>query len=106
MFRQVPADALEVVALEEPRPDVPFLEHWNVRLRMERPALHRQGERALDDRELAVDAGRLRLRLEACRRVGADVRGRNGRHPAAAEERLQVQRDAGLDVVNGASLIR
>jgi hypothetical protein len=52
---QASADRLELLALEEPRPDVVLAQHRDVRFVQQIPAFDRQREHTLQRRKLAVD---------------------------------------------------
>ena len=99
--RQVRLDTLELLPLEESRPDVVLLQHRDVGLREELPGLDGQGIHPFERGQLAVNlpvrgAGRL-----ARRRERAHLDGRDGGHTPVAEERLEMLFDAPPHVRKG-----
>ena len=96
--RESAADGLELVPLEEPASHIVFAQKGDVRSRRKCPCPDREGERALQDRQLAIDGGVLRALVLPTDDVPSDVGGGDGGHAAAAEERREMQAHVPFDV--------
>src|SRR5258708_7156276 len=83
--RQMPADGLELLALEEPRSDVVLLKHRNMRPVKQFAALNGDRKHPLQGGQLAVDLAVARLRVLTLGDKRTDARGRDAHHAAAAE---------------------
>jgi hypothetical protein len=102
------AHRLESFSLEEPLSYVVLSEHWDMRPEEKLARLRSEPERALEDRELAIDLRVCRTglvctirphshRLPLCH-VSPHVSRGNCRHLPAAEERHQVELDLAFHV--------
>ena len=91
---QVPADGVELLALEEALPDVVFLQHGDVGPLQDVSRLHRQHEQPLQVGELEIDRGVRRAVLLPMRNVCAHVRRGDRGQTAASKPRREVVLEA------------
>jgi len=86
--RQVTTDRFELLMFEEAPTDVVLAEERDVQPLEKLPGVNRQAEHALQSRELPIDGGCRRVRVQAGGDVGVDVGRHDVRHPADARRVL------------------